>query len=152
MDKKAVFEGLQEIMPTKYKNQLNRMTTNLISEDESVCSYSIDLKQLNGSYENSRVDLSFCDEGLHSYRWKYYDIYADSDIVLDEKAAQQLVNQFVAIFRKDEKDLSFTKQDLTENHLYLKGHFETWTAQGNNGTSVIVVDLKKGAIAEAVFR
>lgn len=152
MDKKAVFEGLQEIMPAKYKNQLNRMTTNLISEDESVCSYSIDLKQLNGSYENSRVDLSFCDEGLHSYRWKYYDIYADSDIVLDEKAAQQLVNQFVAIFRKDEKDLSFTKQDLTENHLYLKGHFETWTAQGNNGTSVIVVDLKKGAIAEAVFR
>ena len=99
-----------------------------------------------------RVDMSFDDQGLTQYRWKYY-VHRDLEQpMIDDAQAQELVDRFVAAYRSDSERYAFVKEDLEGHHLFSKGHYETWTAPGEDGLCVIVVDKDLGAICEADFR
>ena len=99
-----------------------------------------------------RADMSFDDQGLTQYRWKYY-VHRDLEQpMIDDAQAQELVDRFVAAYRSDSERYAFVKEDLEGHHLFSKGHYETWTAPGEDGLCVIVVDKDLGAICEADFR
>ena len=96
--------------------------------------------------------MSLDDQGLTQYRWKYY-VHRDLEQpMIDDAQAQELVDRFVAAYRSDSERYAFVKEDLEGHHLFSKGHYETWTAPGEDGLCVIVVDKDLGVICEADFR
>ncbi len=154
MNKNDVYQVMQTYLPLEDHAEINSISI-YPSQDQTI-TYSYTFAQQDDTTQDSSkrpyVTLTFSKKGLTGYTCKYHDSGRNHENILDEKQAQQMVERFTQDYRQDYSAIHFEKNDVETNHLFVKGHFETWTAPGEDGTSVIVVDLKEGGIAEAYFR
>lgn len=154
MDKKDVYQLMQTYLPLGDHAEINSVSI-YPSQDQAI-TYSYTFAQEEDTTQDvsvcPHVNFTFSNKGLTGYACKYYDRGRNHENVLDEKQAQEMVDRFTQDYRQDFSAIHFEKEDVETNHLFLKGHYETWTAPGEDGMSIIVVDLKEGGIAEAYFR
>ncbi len=153
MDKKDVYQLMQTYLPLGDHAEINSVSI-YPSQDQTI-TYSYTFAQEDDTTQDvsecPHVNLTFSNKGLTGYTCKYYESDQNRENLLDEKQAQEMVDHFTQDYRQDFSAIHFEKKDVETNHLFWKGHYETWTAPGEDGMSVIVVDLKEGGIAEAYF-
>ena len=121
----------------------------VFGSDGSICYY---WNKTQNSQTVRKIELELCDEGVARFHFKDYGIddrYVYKTSNINKNTALTLVKNFAKDFWQNSDKLSFKNEGVGYQTLYDPGNIESWQAEYNGKTYIVMVNLRVGFIQYA---